>query len=151
MSLRHPGSRHFAKLDRKRWALLRLRIFERDGWRCVRCNKAGRLECDHIKPMDAGGDPYEPSNLQSLCRECHLAKTGAERSPPDPEREAWQELVAEIANYLTLCATCVLCRFWYQTGVCNHDERAETDHPALRNSPATQRHREHGRVTRSDG
>lgn len=98
MSLRHPGSRHYAKLDKRRWQLLRLRVFERDSWRCCKCGAAGRLECDHVNPMDAGGDPYEPSNLQSLCRECHLAKTAAERSPPDPARDAWRELVAEIAN-----------------------------------------------------
>ena len=98
MSFKHPGSRHFAKLDRKRWQLLRLRIFERDGWRCVRCGKAGRLECDHVVPLHKGGDPYLGENLQSLCRECHLAKTAMDRGPPDPDREAWQELVAEIAN-----------------------------------------------------
>ena len=99
MSRAHPGSRHFAKLDRKRWALLRLRIFEHDGWRCRKCGKAGRLECDHVVPLDKGGAPYDPANLQSLCRGCHLEKTALDNGHgPDPARDAWRELVAEIAN-----------------------------------------------------
>ena len=44
MSRKHPGSRHYWALDVRRWQRLRLRIFERDGWRCVRCGKAGALE-----------------------------------------------------------------------------------------------------------
>lgn len=97
MSKRRPGSRHYAKLDRKRWALLRLRIFERDGWRCCECGKAGRLEADHIIPLSKGGAPYAPGNLQTLCRSCHIEKTTAESKPQDPARDAWRELVAEIA------------------------------------------------------
>ncbi len=98
MSRKHPGSKHYAKLDRKRWQLLRLRIFERDGWRCVACRKASRLEADHIIPMRHGGDPYAWGNLQTLCRDCHIKKTRAESKPPDPARDAWQALVSEIAN-----------------------------------------------------
>ena len=99
MSRKHPGSRHFAKLDRKRWALLRLRIFERDGWRCVRCGKAGRLEADHVVPLHKGGDPYFGENLQTLCTDCHRSKSRDDAGyGPDPEREAWQELVTQIAN-----------------------------------------------------
>ena len=95
MSRRRPGSRHFAALDRKRWALLRLRVFERDGWRCVQCGRAGRLECDHVRPLHRGGDPYDPANLQTLCRGCHVAKTAGENERPDPERDAWRALLRE--------------------------------------------------------
>lgn len=42
-------SRHQA-----RWAVLR-----HDGFRCQACGKAGRLECDHVKPIDAGGESGE--------------------------------------------------------------------------------------------
>ena len=73
--------------------MLRLRIFERDGWRCRNCGRAGRLECDHVVPMHRGGDPWDPGNLQALCRECHLAKSAREASKPDPERDAWQALL----------------------------------------------------------
>ena len=99
MSRAHPGSKHYAKLDGKRWALLRLRIFARDAWRCRKCGRAGRLECDHIKPLQRGGAPYDPANLQSLCRGCHLEKTRTDNGHgPDPARDAWRALVAEIAN-----------------------------------------------------
>ena len=30
--------------------LLRKLAKDRDGWRCVKCGRAGRLEVDHIKP-----------------------------------------------------------------------------------------------------
>ena len=90
------GSRHYANLDRKRWKLLRLRTFERDGWRCVQCGRAGRLECDHVTPLHRGGDPYSLDNLQSLCRPCHINKTASENTKPDPARDAWRKLVKEL-------------------------------------------------------
>ena len=90
MSRKHPGSRHYRKLDPRRWALLRLQIFTRDNWRCRKCGRAGRLECDHVQPMGKGGDPYDPANLQSLCRPCHIEKTTSENNPPNPARDAWQ-------------------------------------------------------------
>ena len=99
MSRKHPGSKHFAALDKRRWQLLRLRIFERDNWRCVRCGKAGRLECDHIVPLERGGAPYDPANLQTLCKTDHIAKTRADTGKvPDLAREAWRELVAELSK-----------------------------------------------------
>ena len=74
---------------------MRRQVFERDGWRCVRCGGASRLECDHIIAQDKGGSAYELDNLQSLCRLCHFEKTREERGVlPNPEREAWRELLA---------------------------------------------------------
>ena len=96
MSKRLPGSRFHKALDQRRWQLLRLRIFERDGWRCCSCGKAGRLECDHVVPLHRGGDPYDPANLQTLCVGCHIAKSRGERERPDPGREAWRALVTEL-------------------------------------------------------
>ena len=90
MSRRRPGSRHYAKLDQRRWQLLRLRVFELDGWRCRKCGRAGRLECDHVVPLRRGGDPYDMTNLQTLCRGCHVAKSAGENRRPDPERDAWR-------------------------------------------------------------
>ena len=99
MSRKHPGSKYYAKLDRKRWALLRLRIFERDGWRCRTCGRVGKTECDHIVPLHKNGAPYDRNNLQTLCSGCHRQKTLEDNGHgPDREREAWAELVAEIAN-----------------------------------------------------
>ena len=83
-----------------RWYALRRRIKDRDGWRCVQCGKAGLLNVDHRTPIESGGDPWNPANLQTLCRTCHLAKTAAERLarfPESPERTEWRRLLDETA------------------------------------------------------
>ena len=84
-----------------RWRRERLRALERDGYRCVQCGRAGRLEVDHIKPLGKGGALYAMGNLQALCRGCHIAKTAGENNtrPLSPEAaaqvEAWRKLIAE--------------------------------------------------------
>ena len=93
MSDHHP-----AKADRKRWRRLRLAIFDRDGWRCVECGRAGRLECDHVRPVEDGGAWWAETNLQTLCQRCHLDKSRRERSAamrlPGPGESAWENLIA---------------------------------------------------------
>ena len=98
MSKRRPGSRSYSALNAKRWAHVRAAVFRRDGHRCQLCGKASALECDHITPLDKGGDPYAEENLQTLCRGCHLKKSADEHRRPDPERVAWREVLAEIAK-----------------------------------------------------
>ena len=90
-------SRHHRKLNRRRWETVRLEVLDRDGWRCRRCGKAGRLEVDHVVPLlrDPGRDPYDPLNLQSLCVQCHRDKTRSETETPNPGRAAWRALVSE--------------------------------------------------------
>ena len=91
---------HHSHLHPGRWAAVRRAVFERDGWRCVMCGKAGKLECDHITPLqrEPCQDPYDPNGLQSLCRECHIEKTAREnRRPLTPAELAWRELVAELS------------------------------------------------------
>ena len=93
-------SRYHSHLYPGRWAAVRRAVFERDGWRCVMCGKAGRLECDHVTPLqrEPGQDPYDMNGLKSLCRSCHLEKTAGEnRRTLTPDELAWQELVAELA------------------------------------------------------
>ena len=34
----------------KAWQRLRLRVFDRAGWQCERCERPARLECDHVTP-----------------------------------------------------------------------------------------------------
>jgi 5-methylcytosine-specific restriction protein A len=45
---------------------------------CVACEQAGKVsaaeEVDHVVPLAKGGAD-DDTNLQSLCRECHQAKT----------------------------------------------------------------------------
>lgn len=54
---------------------LRQEIFERDGYTCVICGSTEKesLEIDHIMPISKGGKT-EPSNLQTLCRNCNIRK-----------------------------------------------------------------------------
>ncbi len=77
-----------------RWASLRRVVFERDGYACVQCGATWLLECDHIVPLRKGGAEWDPSNCQTLCADCHLAKSARESGarPPDP---AWRRLVDE--------------------------------------------------------
>ena len=62
--------------NRRQWRKVRLKVLDRDGWKCTQCTKAGRLEVDHIKPLENGGAVYALDNLQTLCRSCHIAKHG---------------------------------------------------------------------------
>ena len=55
------------------WKRLRRKILDRDGWRCTRCGKSGRLEVDHIVPVWKGGGD-DPANLRALCRADHAAR-----------------------------------------------------------------------------
>ena len=96
MSRKHPGSRHYAALDRRRWQIARLRCFEAAGWRCSRCGVAGRLEAHHRVRLEDGGDPYAQANLECLCRSCHIAHHRGDRERPDPARDAWRALLREL-------------------------------------------------------
>ena len=96
-------SKKHRKIDRKRWAITRRRVFERDGYRCRSCGRAGRLECDHIVPLHLRPDdenPYDIAGLQSLCRGCHLEKTRREvreiAARNYPQAAAWRKAVDEL-------------------------------------------------------
>jgi 5-methylcytosine-specific restriction endonuclease McrA len=95
--------RHGASVYRDpRWKAVRYLAKKRDQWRCVKCDFRGRLEVDHIKRVkDAPELAFELSNLQSLCRRCHSAKTRIEcgLAPElDPSRRAWRDLVRALAQ-----------------------------------------------------
>ena len=85
-------------INKRRWQAVRRAVFKRDGYRCRACGRPGRLECDHVIPLDRGGAPYDMDNLQTLCRSCHFAKTGDENRRVSPEQEAWRVLLARIAQ-----------------------------------------------------
>ena len=94
------GSRFHYGLNRRRWALVRRAVFDRDGWRCVDCGRAARLECDHITPLhvDPAQDPYALAGLATRCRGCHIRKTARENRAVDPARELWKVLVTKLAG-----------------------------------------------------
>ena len=73
-------SRH-ARGYGSQWDKLRKVILRRDNGLCQHCAKDGKTtkatDVDHIKPKAKGGTDEE-TNLQSLCRPCHDAKTAAD-------------------------------------------------------------------------
>ena len=94
-------SQNHSRLNLHRWAITRRAVFARDSYRCMECGKAGRLECDHVVPLqrEPGQDPYDVNGLQTLCRSCHIAKTAAEnRREPTPGEAAWRRMVGEIMS-----------------------------------------------------
>ena len=94
-------SRQHTYLNTRRWAAVRRAVFERDGYRCCECGRAGRLECDHINPLERepGQDPFDSNGLQTLCRECHISKTASENwRPLTVEEVEWQRAVMELVN-----------------------------------------------------
>lgn len=52
-------SHHHTHLYARRWRDVRRTVFKRDNYRCVMCGRVGRLECDHIRPLERepGQDP----------------------------------------------------------------------------------------------
>ena len=83
-------SRHHRRLSAPHWAQARKQALESAGWRCSQCGRAGRLEVHHVEALDDGGDPYDPENLEVLCRSCHFA---AHRRPLTEAEKAWRRLL----------------------------------------------------------
>ena len=89
-------SRHHNRLNAQRWACVRRAAFERDGYRCTECRRAGRLEAHHEPPLRDGADPYDLDGIRTLCRACHI-----ERHRPDemtPGRADWLAFVDNLAG-----------------------------------------------------
>ena len=76
-----------------RWAATRRRLFDRDGWRCQKCGRPGRLEAHHLQPLEDGGAVFALQNLLTLCRGCHIA---LHRPPEIPGQAEWRTMVREI-------------------------------------------------------
>ena len=80
-----------------KWRRLRKLVFDRDGWKCRKCGRFGRLEADHIQPITKGGSFWNLGNIQTICRDCHLAKTAVDHyGPPDPKRAEWKAFYKEL-------------------------------------------------------
>jgi len=79
--------RQHRKLTGRPWRRLREQILARDKYLCQHCRAAGRIreatEVDHILPLSKQGTD-KPSNLQSLCGECHDRKSKTERGVFEP-------------------------------------------------------------------
>ena len=56
-------------------------------------------EIDHCQSLHQGGLPWDESNLQVLCRSCHIEKTRGENTrQPTLEQAAWLEFVKELSS-----------------------------------------------------
>jgi 5-methylcytosine-specific restriction endonuclease McrA len=64
-------------IDKTRWNKVSHAHREREP-QCVRCGSTERLQVDHIIEVADNGSLYDPSNLQTLCADCHDAKTKGE-------------------------------------------------------------------------
>ncbi len=52
---------------------LALKVYERDGFKCVYCKAKKNLSCDHVTPESKGGETTV-SNLVTACRSCNSRK-----------------------------------------------------------------------------
>lgn len=62
------------------WDAARIYVKRRDRYTCAGCRRRFRskeLEVDHIVEIARGGAALEYTNLQTLCTQCHRAKTRA--------------------------------------------------------------------------
>jgi len=80
-----------------RWRKLRDIVLKRDGHICEHCGGWGD-EVDHIIPRHKNLDLFwELSNLQTICRGCHIEKTRREQAKhalPIKEQREWDTLLA---------------------------------------------------------
>lgn len=56
------------------WRVLRVSIFERDGFECQYCGRRDDLTCDHVVPLVRGGS-NDIDNLTTACRSCNSSKS----------------------------------------------------------------------------
>lgn len=65
------------KLSHPKWQQKRLKILERDEWRCVHCGDSDSSLEVHHHSYRWNADPwdYDDSNLITLCHECHSLVT----------------------------------------------------------------------------
>ena len=91
------GSRFHYRLNRRRWARVRRAVLDAANWRCAICGRYAN-EVDHVVALRRGGVPYDPSNLQAICKTDHILKTAGENRKADPARDAWRAMVAELAG-----------------------------------------------------
>lgn len=62
----------------RQWRKLRAALLDQEPL-CRSCMATGRVtaatEVDHITPLHKGGQEYQASNLQPMCKPCHDEKT----------------------------------------------------------------------------
>ena len=67
-------SQYVEKLKDPRWQKLRLRVFERDGWKCRICDSTSNTLHAHHTYYETDSDgpwDYPDETIITLCAECH--------------------------------------------------------------------------------
>ena len=83
---------------------MRVFVFRRDRYRCVRCKKAGQLHGHHVRsialhPNEDIAFHLDPEWIVTLCRRCHYDKRTHPFSPKTKlqlEHAAWDRAVREL-------------------------------------------------------
>jgi hypothetical protein len=101
-------------LEKAEWKILRDSIIERDNFTCLRCEdkfrSKSKLTVHHVVPRADGGS-NDPSNLVTLCSQCHdfvemndlktiidiigsiEVEVETEEAPPEPVETDWHTWV----------------------------------------------------------
>ena len=86
--------------SRPRWRRLRKRVIYEQGYVCAGCREQGRIGpaeiCHHRRPMKQGGDPWERSNLEAVCRKCHEERHRDVDDHIPREVRAWRDALKSI-------------------------------------------------------
>ena len=86
-----------SRTSRTEWRRIRKAVLTRDGYRCQKCGKRGRLEIDHIRPKWVGGSD-DMENLRVLCGgpdSCHATRHKRKRTPMEAE---WARYLAQFGG-----------------------------------------------------
>ena len=85
---------------------MRFKVYERDGYRCVRCGRKNvDLEVDHIFPIAKGGKSNF-SNLQTLCHRCNALKSDTVEAGAVDPRMAKKKPQTQGAKNAPTCPNC---------------------------------------------
>ena len=56
----------------ERWKVLRIKVLDRDGWKCTACKAVDDLHVHHVKYVPRGRIWDSPvTDLVTLCKDCH--------------------------------------------------------------------------------
>ena len=83
---------HHHRAHKRGWSAIRARAIRAAGRRCSRCQRPGKLEVHHPRPLSQGGT--HDQTLEVVCRVCHLQQ----HHKPDPARLAWVRFLQEFAS-----------------------------------------------------
>ena len=71
-----------------KWRRLRKVVLDRDGHKCKKCGRRGRLECDHIVPIKEAG-PMSWTTFARCAGTVILPVSGGKLTPAESEWAAY--------------------------------------------------------------